>query len=62
VGLAPPVACRCTHDTLDAFLAAEVERYFAAQARTGQGNNGSRSHETAQLPTLPVPLAQRKAA
>jgi hypothetical protein len=48
VGLAPPVACRCTHDALDAFLAAEVERYFAAQARMGQGINGSRSHETAR--------------
>jgi hypothetical protein len=62
MSLAPPVACRCTHDTLDAFLAAEVERYFEAQARTGRGHNGSRPHEPAQLPTLPVPLAPRKAA
>jgi hypothetical protein len=62
VGLAPPVGCRCTHATLDAFLAAEVERYFAAQAHTGQGPNGSRYHETARPPTLPVPRAPRKAA
>ena len=31
VGLEPVVACRTTHDALDAFLAAEVERYFAMQ-------------------------------
>jgi hypothetical protein len=62
VGLAPPVACRCTHATLDAFLAAEVERYFAAQAHMGQGTNGSKSHEIARPPALPVPLAPRKAA
>jgi hypothetical protein len=33
VGLAPPVACRVDHPTLDAFLGAEVTRYFAAQPR-----------------------------
>ena len=32
-GLAPPVACRVDHPTLDAFLGQEVVRYFAAQAR-----------------------------
>jgi hypothetical protein len=30
VGLAPPVACRVDHPTLDAFLGAEVTRFFAA--------------------------------
>ncbi len=30
-GLEPVVACRTTHEALDAFLAAEVERYFAIQ-------------------------------
>jgi hypothetical protein len=32
VGLAPPLACRVDHPALDAFLGAEVTRYFAAQA------------------------------
>jgi hypothetical protein len=31
-GLEPVVACRTTHEALDAFLAAEVEQYFAVQA------------------------------
>jgi hypothetical protein len=47
---------------LDTFLAAEVERYFAAQAHMGQGTNGSKSPESARPLALPVPLAPRKAA
>jgi hypothetical protein len=62
VGLAPPVACRCPHATLDTFLAAEVERYFAAQARSGQSNDGITPRETALPSALPIPLAPRKAA
>jgi hypothetical protein len=33
-GLEPVVACRTTHETLDAFLAAQVTRYFAVQPAT----------------------------
>ena len=34
LGLAEPVACHTTHELVDTFLAAQVQRYFAAQATT----------------------------
>jgi hypothetical protein len=62
VGLAPPVACRCPHATLDTFLAAEVERYFAAQERAGQSNSGLPLPKAEPPPGLPVLAPRRKAA
>lgn len=35
-GLEPVMACRTTHEALDTFLAAEVERYFAMQPAVSQ--------------------------
>ena len=44
------------------FLAAEVEHYFAAQARAGQSDSGGTSGQAVPPSPLPVPRAPRKAA
>jgi hypothetical protein len=35
VGLAPPIACRCPHSRLDAFLQQQLDLYFKRQATLG---------------------------
>jgi hypothetical protein len=35
VGLAPPIACRCPHSRLDAFLQQQLDLYFTQQATLG---------------------------